>query len=59
MSAALGLTGEVAYAAISNKRNARRPGEWLDNNTINKINADSDNADYDYRPDVPYRKKKS
>lgn len=59
VSTALGLTGEVAYAAISKKRNARRPGEWLDDNTINKINADSENADYDYQPDVPYRKKKS
>ena len=59
VSSALGLAGEVAYAAISKKRNARRPGEWLDDNTINKINADSENADYDYQPDVPYRRKKS
>lgn len=58
VTAALGLPGGIAYVAISKKRNARLPGEWLDYNTIHKINADSENDDYDYQPDVPYRKKK-
>ena len=57
--AALGLPGGIAYMAISTKRNARLPGEWMDYNTAHKINVDSKNDDYDYQPDAPYHKKKS
>ena len=59
MTAALGLPGGIAYMAISTKRKARLPGEWLDYSTTHKINVDSENDDYDYQPDAPYRKKKS
>ena len=59
VTAALGLPGGIAYMAISTKRKARLPGEWLDYSTTHKINVDSENDDYDYQPDAPYRKKKS